>query len=53
MSLPVRSDPSRPTPQDSASLGWPIGGGLVLVLVVTLLVGLQLGALPWRFGRQP
>jgi hypothetical protein len=24
----------------------------VLVLVVTLVVGLQLGALPWRFRKQ-
>ena len=52
MSLPIRPDPSRPTPQDAAPLGWPIGGGLLIVLVVTLVVGLQLGAMPWRFRKQ-
>ncbi|MCP9785117.1 hypothetical protein [Cyanobium sp. N5-Cardenillas] len=52
MNLPVRRQPSRPTPLDDAPLGWPIGGGLVLLLVVTLVVGLQLGALPWRFRKQ-
>jgi FtsH-binding integral membrane protein len=51
MSLPVRPEPSPPTPQ-TTSLGWPVGAGLVLVLVVTLVVGLQLGALPWRFRKQ-
>ncbi len=28
------------------------GGGLVLGLSVALIVGLQLGALPWKFRRQ-
>ncbi|MCP9901575.1 hypothetical protein KBZ12_03830 [Cyanobium sp. Cruz CV13-4-11] len=44
MSLPLRPDPSR--------LRWPVGASLVLVVVVALLVGLQLGAVPWRFRRQ-
>jgi FtsH-binding integral membrane protein len=54
MSLPFRPKPSadRPTPGQFSGLGWPIGGGLVLVLAVTLVVGLQLGAMPWRFRKQ-
>ncbi len=44
MSLPLRPDRSRPSK--------PIAASLVLVVVVTLLVGLQLGAVPWRFRRQ-
>jgi FtsH-binding integral membrane protein len=54
MSLPVRPDAStdRPVPPDAPSLGWPIGGGLALALTLTLLVGLQLGAMPWKFRRQ-
>ncbi|MBW4532232.1 MAG: hypothetical protein KME02_16235 [Aphanothece saxicola GSE-SYN-MK-01-06B] len=52
MSLQVRPDRSPRVPQDATPLGWPIGGGLLLVLVVTLVVGLQLGALPWRFRKQ-
>lgn len=52
MSLPVRPDAStdRPMTRESSSLGWPLGGGLALTL--TLLVGLQLGAIPWNFHRQ-
>ena len=41
--------PRRPT---SSRSGSPIGAGLVVVVMVTLLVGLQLGAVPWRFRRQ-
>lgn len=33
-------------------LGLLGGGGLVLGLSVALVVGLQLGALPWKFRRQ-
>ncbi len=54
MSLPLRPDPGsdRPRPRDSSALGWPIGGGVALVLAVTLVLGLQLGAIPWRFRKQ-
>ncbi len=52
MRLPVHPDRPSPAPPDATPLGWPAGGGLVLVVVVTLVVGLQLGALPWRFRKQ-
>ncbi|KAF0652699.1 hypothetical protein L107_11115 [Cyanobium sp. Copco_Reservoir_LC18] len=54
MSLPLPPDPcgDRPAGRGALSRGWPIGGGLALVVTVTLVVGLQLGAMPWRFRRQ-
>ena len=33
-------------------LGWIEGGGLTVLLVVVLLVGLQLGGVPWRYRKQ-
>jgi hypothetical protein len=33
-------------------LGWIEGGGLTVLLVVALLVGLQLGGVPWRYRKQ-
>ena len=50
--VPPESSPSRPAGETPRTLGWPVGGGLMLVLGLTLVVGLQLGALPWRFRRQ-
>lgn len=44
MSLPLRPDRSGPSK--------PFAANLVLVVLITLLVGLQLGAVPWRFRRQ-
>ncbi|WP_255093271.1 hypothetical protein [Synechococcus sp. J7-Johnson] len=43
-----------PSPKRSGGevLGLFGGGGLVLGLSVALVVGLQLGAMPWRFRRQ-
>jgi hypothetical protein len=54
MNLPARPalSPGNPVPRPTSSLGWPIGGGLLLVLAFTMVVGLQLGAMPWRFRRE-
>jgi hypothetical protein len=54
MSLPLPPDPSgdRTAWRGPIFRGWPVSGGLALVVTVTLVVGLQLGAMPWRFRRQ-
>ena len=33
-------------------LDWIEGGGLTVLLVVALLIGLQLGGVPWRYRKQ-
>ncbi|KEF41556.1 MAG: hypothetical protein ER33_10750 [Cyanobium sp. CACIAM 14] len=54
MTPPARGDaPSvRPEAGESRPPGWPLGAGLALVLTLTLVVGLQLGAMPWQFRKQ-
>ncbi len=44
--------PPKPIRSGGGKLGLLGGGGLVLGLSVALIVGLQLGALPWKFRRQ-
>ncbi|MCP9818174.1 hypothetical protein KBZ18_01545 [Synechococcus sp. Cruz-9H2] len=44
--------PPKPIRSGGGMLGLLGGGGLVLGLSVALVVGLQLGALPWKFRRQ-
>ncbi|QPN56383.1 hypothetical protein I1E95_15105 [Synechococcus sp. CBW1107] len=44
--------PPKPTRQGRGGLSLLGGGGLLLGLSVALIVGLQLGALPWKFRRQ-
>ncbi len=43
-----------PAKRDSPGgrLGWMEGGGLTVLLVVALLIGLQLGGVPWRYRKQ-
>ncbi|MDM7938288.1 MAG: hypothetical protein QUV06_12630 [Cyanobium sp. CZS 48M] len=42
----------KPTRSGGGLLGLLGGSGLLLGLSVALVVGLQLGAMPWRFRRQ-
>jgi hypothetical protein len=49
--VPVKPPP-KPTRTGGGRLGLLGGGGLLLGLSVALVVGLQLGALPWKFRRQ-
>jgi len=53
--MPLRPQPETPPgslqPRERAGALRAGGGGLV-VIAVALIVGLQLGALPWRYRRQ-
>lgn len=55
--MPASSPPQRQPPKPSLERGGGIGsfvsgGGHVVTLALALVIGLQLGAIPWRFRRE-
>ena len=53
---PMRRQSPSPPPSEvdrhGGPLGWIEGGGLVVLLVVALFIGLQLGGVSWRYRKQ-
>ncbi len=49
---PPRQPGVQPAPRRGGLLGFLGGGGLALGLTLAVVVGLQLGAMPWRFRKE-
>lgn len=52
LTSPPRAPGSSTAPARGGVLGFLGGGGLAVGLTLAVVVGLQLGAMPWRFRKE-